>query len=75
MSEATLHLKMPGPACAVCGVDLNRPASRWWLANCWTADPLHYRAQETNLPGESVRPCGVLPRQYDKPPNARVQPP
>lgn len=69
MGEATLHLKMPGPACAVCGANLNRPASRWWLANCWTADPLHYRAQETNLPGESVRPCGVLPQQDSKPPN------
>ena len=63
MSEATLHLKMPGPSCAVCGVDLNR------LVNGWTADPRHYRAQETNLPGESVRPCGVLDVARLKTPN------
>lgn len=73
MSEVTLHLKMPGPACAVCGVDLNRPVSRWWLVNCWTADPRHYKAQETNLPGESVRPCGVLDVARLKTPNAELR--
>ena len=75
MSEATLHLKMPGPACAVCGVNLNRPVSRWWLVNCWTADPRHYKAQETNLPGESVRPCGVLDVARLKTPNVGIQRP
>jgi hypothetical protein len=60
--EVTLHLKAPGPACAVCGVDLNRRVSRWWLANCWTADPKHYRAQQSCHPAETVRPCGVLDR-------------
>ena len=67
MSEVTLHLKAPGPACAVCGVDLNRRVSRWWLSNCWTADPKHYRAQQSSHPAETVRPCGVLDR--NKTPN------
>ena len=62
MSEVILHLKMPGPTCAVCGVDLNQRVSRWWLVNCWTADPTHYRASQTCHPAETVRPCGVLDR-------------
>jgi hypothetical protein len=60
--EVTLHLKAPGPACGVCGADLNRRVSRWWLTNCWTADPKEYRAQQSCHPAETVQPCGVLDR-------------
>lgn len=61
MAETTLHLKDEAAGlCRVCGVNLRQRVSRWWLVNCWTADPKRYRAQETNLPGETVRPCGVL---------------
>ena len=61
MSEVILHLRVDGKsACAVCGANLDRPVSRWWLANAWTKDRRHYREQETNLPGERVRPCGAL---------------
>lgn len=65
MSDATVHLKASGPLCAVCGVNLERPTSRWWLLNCWTSDPRQYRAQETNLPGQSVRPCGVFSQPHE----------
>ena len=64
MSEAILHFRIDGQrACAVCGADIDRPASRWWLSNTWTRDRRHYREQETNMPGERVRPCGVLSEQ------------
>ena len=63
----TLHLKiMPGTACAVCGADLNQPISPWWLSNCWTADKRHYKAQESNLPVDSVQPCSATERQGGK---------
>lgn len=61
MSEVTLHLKVEGQrACQVCGAELGRSVSRWWLVNCWTADKNHYRTSQTRHPGETVRPCGVL---------------
>lgn len=61
MTDVTLHLKAEGQrACVVCGADLGRRVSRWWLSNCWTADPKHYRAQQTSHPAEMARPCGVL---------------
>ena len=61
MTEVTLHLKAEGQrACVVCGADLGRRVSRWWLASCWTADPKHYLASQTCHPAETVRPCGVL---------------
>lgn len=70
MVEVTLHLKDEATAqCRVCGADLSRRVSRWWLANCWTADPKHYRAQQSCHPAETVRPCGVLDRS--KTPNDR----
>ncbi len=73
MTEVTLHLKAEGQrACVVCGADLGRRASRWWLANCWTADPKQYRAQQSSHPAETVRPCGVLDRS--KTPNVRAKP-
>ena len=71
MSESTLHLKDEATGlCVVCGANLRRPASRWWLANCWTADPKHYRASQTCHPAETVRPCGML--ASTKTPNARL---
>ena len=72
--EVTLHLKNEATAqCRVCGANLNRRVSRWWLANCWTADPKHYRAQQSCHPAEIVRPCGVLDRS--KTPNFSVHAP
>ena len=63
MSEVTLHLKEEGRrACVVCGADLERRVSRWWLANCWTSDPKHYHAQQTCHPSEVAHPCGVIDR-------------
>lgn len=71
MVEVTLHLKDEATAlCRVCGADLNRRVSRWWLGNCWTADPKHYCAQQSCHPAETVRPRGVLDRS--KTPNARL---
>ena len=71
MTEVKLHLKAEGQrACVVCGADLGRRVSRWWLVNCWTADPRHYRAQQTCHPAETVRPCGVLDRS--KTPNGHA---
>jgi hypothetical protein len=64
MSESTLHFKAAGQReCVVCGTDLGRRVSRWWLVNCWTSDPTHYRAQQSCHPAETVKPCGVLPKQ------------
>lgn len=70
--EVTLHYRADRlhKTCAVCGADLNRRVSRWWLTNCWTEDPSHYHAQQTSHPTETVRPCGVLDRS--KTPNARL---
>lgn len=66
MGQSTLHLKVDGKAnCAVCGADLTRPVSHWWLSNCWTADKRHYREQESCLPGELVKPCGDLASAND----------
>lgn len=63
MTDVTLHLKVEGQrACLVCGADLGRRVSRWWLVNCWTSDQKDYRAQQSSHPAETVRPCGVLPR-------------
>jgi hypothetical protein len=63
VADVTLHLKDEATGlCAVCGANLRRRVSRWWLANCWTADPKHYRAQQSCHPAETVRPCGVLDR-------------
>ena len=67
MAEVTLHLKAEGQrACLVCGADLGRRVSRWWLTNCWTADPNHYKAQQTCHPAEMARPCG-LPASMNAP--------
>lgn len=74
MTDVTLHFKAEGQrACLVCGADLGQRVSRWWLANCWTADPKHYRAQQSCHPAESVRPCGALDRS--KTPNVPVSGP
>ena len=57
MSQVILHLKEDGKAnCVVCGADLTRSVSHWWLSNCWTADRRHYREQEACRPGAYVRP-------------------
>lgn len=45
--------------CAVCGADLTRRASRWWLSNTWTADRNDFKAQEGGIPGSYMEPCGV----------------
>jgi hypothetical protein len=75
MSEITLHFRVDGQrACAVCGADLQRRASRWWLTNTWTRDARYYREQETNLPGESSRPCGSPPRELVTPANGPAGP-
>ncbi len=68
--EVTLHYRADRlhKTCFVCGADLSRRVSRWWLTNCWTDDPSHYRAQQTSHPAETVRPCGALDR--NKTPNA-----
>ena len=48
MSDITLHFRVDGQrTCAVCGTDIDRPASRWWLANTWTRHRDHYQASET----------------------------
>ena len=61
MREITLHFRVGDePLCQVCGANLHRRISDWWLHNTWTRDRTHYRASETNLPGESSRPCGAL---------------
>ena len=71
MVEVTLHLTDEATAlCRVCGADLNPRVSRWWLANCWTADPQHYRAQQSCHPAKTVQPCGALDRS--KTTNAEV---
>ena len=64
MAAVTLHFRADRlhKTCGVCGADLNRRVSRWWLSNCWTDDPRHYRAQQSCHPAETVRPCGVLDR-------------
>lgn len=63
MSVVTLHYRSPrtAPACAVCGANLSRPASRWWLANTWTDAREHFTEGSTHTPGETARPCGRLP--------------
>jgi hypothetical protein len=72
MAEVTLHFRADRlhKTCSVCGANLNRRVSRWWLTNCWTDDPRDYRAQQTCHPAETVRPCGVLDRS--EPPNVEV---
>ena len=71
MTEVTLHLKAEGQrACVMCGADLGRRVSRWWLANCWTADPKHYLASQTCHPSDTVRPCGV--QDHGKTPNVAL---
>jgi hypothetical protein len=72
MAEVTLHFRADRlhKTCSVCGADLNRRVSRWWRTNCWTDDPRDYRAQQSNHPAETVRPCGVLDRS--EPPNAQL---
>jgi hypothetical protein len=71
MTDVTLHLKTEGQrACVVCGADLHQRVSRWWLANCWTADASHYRRQPSMRPGgDLVNPCGALPTEPRKTPN------
>lgn len=46
MAEVTLHFRVDRlhKTCSVCGADLNRRVSRWWLTNCWTDNPREYRA-------------------------------
>lgn len=67
MSDITLHFRVDGSSrCAVCGADIDRPVSRWWLSNTWTRDRRHYDYSATNFPGEFSRPCGRLP-EPDKP--------
>ena len=75
MAAVTLHFRADRlhKTCGVCGADLNRRVSRWWLTNCWTDDPRHYRAQQSCHPAETVRPCGVLDRS--KTPNAKAERP
>ena len=74
MAAVTLHLKDEATGlCRVCGVNLRQRVSRWWLVNCWTDDPRHYRAQQSCHPAETVRPCGVLDRS--KTPNVGIEPP
>ena len=70
MSEITLHFRGDGSSmCAVCGANLDRPASRWWLANTWTRHREHYNHGATNFPGEYSRPCGALAAVDSKRPN------
>ena len=63
MSTVTLHLRQPedAPACAVCGTNLHRGHSAWWLRNTWTSERSDYHAGESNFPGEWLQPCGVVP--------------
>jgi hypothetical protein len=64
MRDITLHFRVDGsPRCAVCGADLERPVSNWWLSNSWTRDRRYYTASETNWPGGYSTPCGVLPER------------
>jgi len=61
MREITLHLKVDGSRlCAVCGADLSRPVSNWWLSNSWTVDRRYYCDEETAMPGVFARTCGTL---------------
>jgi hypothetical protein len=75
MPDVTLHLKDAATGlCVVCGADLGQRVSRWWLTNCWTGDPRHYKRQPTMRPGgDAVQPCGVLPPEKCKTPNAANQ--
>ena len=74
MSYITLHFRVDGsPLCAVCGANIDRPISRWWLSNTWTRHRGHYTKGETNMPGEYSRPCGSLRRLDElKTPNVRA---
>jgi len=77
VSNITLHFRVDGsPLCAVCGANIDRPLSRWWLSNTWTRHRDHYQAGETNMPGEYSRPCGSLRRLDElKAPNVRGKAP
>ena len=75
MSDVTLHFKaqITSRECAVCGTRLDRSErDHWWLRNTWTDAVQDYHEGGGCLPTDWFRPCGRLPAEYGKPPNAAL---